>query len=251
MHAPMVHEYGGGAYTVHSNNGHGDTVYFVNFVDQRLYRQVAGDQPVPISPQPAQERGLRYADLRLTADGRWLVCVRERHEEQGVTNEIVLMASDGSSEAHVLASGYDFYSNPRLSPDGRQLAWLCWNHPLMPWDGCELWLAELDATQQLHNPRRVAGGNHESLFQPEWSPAGQLHFVSDRTNWWNLYRLRENEVEPVAPIEAEIGGPQWVFDLSSYAFLPNGEIVCTYSQNGFNRLGIIRVGESADHPIRK
>jgi dipeptidyl aminopeptidase/acylaminoacyl peptidase len=233
----MVHEYGGGPFVVQ-----GDAIYGCNFADQRLYRLQPGQPPVPISPEPPAPRSLRYADMRLTADGRFLICVRERHEADGVINELIALATDGSGESRIIANGYDFYSNPRISPDGRQLAWLCWQNPQMPWDGTELWLADLQPDGSLLNPRHIAGGPTESLFQPEWSPEGVLHFISDRTNWWNLYRVVGGQIEAVAPIEAELGEPQWVFGQSRYVFLPGGRIACLYTQHGFVHVGMIQPG---------
>lgn len=232
-----VHEYGGGAYFVK-----GGTVFFSNFEDQRLYRQEPGEAPYPITPEPATPAALRYADGRLTPDGRLLVCVRESHDEQSVVNELVALPADGSAPPRVIASGSDFYAFPRISPDGRRLAWTTWDHPRMPWDGTELWVAELSAEGTLAKPLLVAGGDVESVFQPEWSPAGALHFVSDRTGWWNIYRHGEEEDEPLAPMEAEFGFPQWLFGLATYAFFPDGQIGCTYGSEGMQRLGLLRPG---------
>src|SRR4249919_2789144 len=140
-----AHEYGGGAWSLVAD----DLVLFTDFADQRLYRQRLGEEPVAISPEPEPERAgaLRYADMRLAPDGRTVVCVREAHPEGDrpaeVENEIVALALDGSGEPAVLASGRDFYSFPRVSPDGCWLAWTCWDHPNMPWDGTELWVAPL------------------------------------------------------------------------------------------------------------
>jgi dipeptidyl aminopeptidase/acylaminoacyl peptidase len=240
----MVHEYGGGAYIPH-----GDTVYFSNFADQRLYRQSPGVAPEPITPEPPTPRSLRYADGRITPDGRYLICVRERHETDEVFNEIVAIALTSTEEIRIIASGYDFYANPRISPDGRSLAWLCWQNPQMPWDGSEVWVAGLDPDATLHHPRRVAGSASESLFQPEWSPDSVLHFVSDRTNWWNLYREVDGVVEALAPLDAEFGQPQWVFGFSRYTFLPDGGIACIYSQQGIDHLGIIRPGSGRVEPL--
>ncbi|HKQ00496.1 MAG TPA: S9 family peptidase, partial [Actinomycetes bacterium] len=137
-----VHEYGGGAYAVH-----GDRVFFSNFADQRLYRRDAGAaRPVPITPEPPAPAADRYADLCPTPDGRWLVGVREHHHDGKADNELVMLAADGGGvggQPVVLAAGRDFYASPRISPDGRRLAWLEWDHPNMPWDGTELRLAEL------------------------------------------------------------------------------------------------------------
>ena len=131
-----------------------------------------------------------------------------------------------------LVEGADFYSNPRLSPDGRQLAWLSWNHPNMPWDGTELFVAPVASDGSLGKPRKVAGGADESIFQPSWSPDGTLYFVSDRTNWWNLYADRDGKIEPVLPMDAEFGAPQWVFGTTTYGFQPDGSIIARYTRGG-------------------
>ena len=241
----LVHEYGGGMYLVDK-----DVVYFSNFSDQRLYRQIGKQAPQAITPEPPTSRSWRYADGRVSPDGQHLICVRERHTEGGeVINELVTLPSDGSGEPQIVASGHDFYSSPRISPDGKQLAWLCWQNPQMPWDGTELWVGQLDADTQVSEARRVAGGPTESLFQPEWSPSGILHFISDRNNWWNLYREVEGQIEALAPMEAEFGQPQWVFGLSRYVFLPDERIACIYSQRGIDYLGLITPGETAVEQI--
>jgi dipeptidyl aminopeptidase/acylaminoacyl peptidase len=225
-----VHEYGGGAFLVH-----GHTVFFTNYEDQRLYRQDPGAAPHPITPQSPQPGSLRYADLRAVSDR--LVGVRERHESGQVVNELVALPADGSEPPRALVTGNDFYSNPRPSPDGRRLAWLTWNHPNMPWDGTELWMADL-SQESVANPRMVAGGPEESIYQPEWSPDGVLHFASDRTGWWNLYR-GDDEAEPLMPMEAEFGAPQWILDTRAYAFLPDGGIACRFLDEGVGRLGVV------------
>src|SRR5579872_7353222 len=159
-----VHEYGGGAYVVH-----GSTIFFSNFGDQRLYRQDPGGAPRPITPEPEVPSGERYADAVVTGDGHWLICVRERHVEAERTeavNELVVLPTDGSADARVIASGHDFYSSPRIAPGGRQLAWLSWDHPCMPWHGSTLTVADMMADGGLSNERCVAGGTSESIFQP-------------------------------------------------------------------------------------
>ncbi|HEX8071547.1 MAG TPA: S9 family peptidase [Pyrinomonadaceae bacterium] len=239
-----VHEYGGGAFCVAAG-----TVYFVNFADQRVYRQRPRQAPASLTPEGAARR---YADLVLDTQRGRLVCVREEHAaapEHEAANTLVSLALDGSDGGgRVVASGYDFYAAPRLSPDGRRLAWLCWNHPNMPWDGCELWVAEVEADGALGQMVLVAGGPDEAVFQPEWSPAGVLHFVSDRSGWWNIYRAgRETDevqdigarVEPLCPAAAEFGEPQWIFGLSTYAFAGPQRIVCAYRERGLARLGLL------------
>jgi dipeptidyl aminopeptidase/acylaminoacyl peptidase len=223
-----VHEYGGGAYAVADG-----TVYFSNFADQRLYRQDPGATPRPLTPAA----DLRYADGVIDRARSRIICVREDHtdpsrEAVNTLVSVALNAATGDDPGHVLVSGNDFYSSPRLSPDGARLAWLTWNHPNMPWDGTELWVAQLAADGSLVRSEHVAGGVDESIFQPEWSPDGILYFVSDRTGWWNLYRLRDGRVEPLYAMEAEFGQPQWVFGASTYGFASDGRIICAYTRRG-------------------
>jgi dipeptidyl aminopeptidase/acylaminoacyl peptidase len=224
-----VHEYGGGAWSLVAD----DLVLFVDFADQRLYRQRLGEEPVAISPEPESPGARRYADMRLAPDGRTVVCVREVHGEGEAENQIVTLALDGSGEPTVLASGRDFYSFPRVSPDGGWLAWTCWDHPNMPWDETELWVTPLESSG---DARLVAGGPEESVFQPEWDAAGRLHFVSDRDGWWNLYRDGDGEIERLTAEAAELGHPQWLFGGSTYAFLDGGSIAFIRCERGEERL---------------
>ena len=230
-----VHEYGGGAFAVADG-----TVYFSNFADQRLYRQDRGEQPKPITP----EVELRYADAVVDRRRGRLVCVGEDHRESGhqAVNTMVSVDAAGLDEGDVLVGGNDFYSSPRLSPDGSRLAWLTWNHPNMPWDGTELWVGEVEDSGSVSAARLVAGGLEESIFQPEWSPDGVLHFVSDRSGWWNLYHWRDGRVEPLVAMEAEFGRPQWVFGMSTYAFESAGRIVCAVGRKGVWQLASLKKG---------
>jgi dipeptidyl aminopeptidase/acylaminoacyl peptidase len=232
-----VHEYGGGSCAVHRG-----TLFFSNYTDQRLYRQDPGAEPRPITPEPATRAGLRYADATLDPDGIWLVCVRESHDGDEVRNELVVLPADGSAPPRVLASGRDFYAAPRLDGRGERLAWLEWDHPRMPWDGTVLRLAGFDRAggELSGEPRAIAGGPEESVAEPRWSPDGVLHFISDASGWWNLYRAAGGGiVEPVQPMEAEFSTPQWVLGMSSYTFLPDGAIVCAYGRGPVWRLGVI------------
>jgi dipeptidyl aminopeptidase/acylaminoacyl peptidase len=176
-----------------------------------------------------------------------LICVREDHTGTTVINTLVAVEQ---GDEYVLAQGNDFYSSPRLSPDGTRIAWLCWNHPNMPWDGCELWAAEFDESGNFARPSKVAGGKNESIFQPEWSPDGFLHFVSDRSRWWNLCRWREEKIEALCPMEAEFGGAQWVFGLSTYAFVSADKLLVSYVREGISHLALLQSGRLAPLNVR-
>jgi dipeptidyl aminopeptidase/acylaminoacyl peptidase len=226
-----VHEYGGGAFTVQDG-----TIYFSNFVDQRLYKQTPNSEPQPLTPVANR----RYADTAIDRQRGRLICVCEDHTDGGEpVNTVVSIDLHKSENVQVLVSGSDFYSSPRLSPDNSQLAWLSWNHPNMPWDGTQLWVAQINADGSLGEAECIAGGVNESVFQPEWSPDGVLYFVSDRTGWWNLYRWLPAQsegglggVESLYAMDAEFGLPQWVFGMSTYGFESASRIICTYTQKG-------------------
>jgi dipeptidyl aminopeptidase/acylaminoacyl peptidase len=237
-----VHEYGGGAYLVDRG-----TVYFSNFADQRLYRQNPGEPPQPLT----SATGMRYADGVIDRQRNLIYCVREEHRagDRDATNTLVSINLDGDWAGEVIVSGNDFYSSPRLSPDGTRLTWLTWNHPNMPWDGCELWVGELNEEGGIARSALIAGGARESIFQPEWSPGGVLHFVSDRTGWWNLYREVNGRVEALYETQAEFGVPQWLFRMSTYAFDSEVRIVCAYCEKGTWRLGALDAERSRLEPI--
>ena len=237
-----VHEYGGASFAVASG-----TIYFSHFADGRIYCQTLDSQPETLTPAA----NCCYADMIVDLKGNRLICVREDRSGDGeAVNTIVSINLADGANIQILAGGNDFYASPRLSPDGSQLSWICWNHPNMPWDGTELWVAEINADGSLGEKNLVAGGVDESIFQPEWSPDGVLYFVSDKSNWWNFYRtpfnpplprgeakretsLREQqEIEPLCDMAAEFGLPQWVFGMSTYAVVSETQIICTYTQQG-------------------
>ncbi|CAN5742580.1 S9 family peptidase [soil metagenome] len=230
----LVHEYGGGAYLARDG-----VVWFSNFADQRVYRIAADEDPAAVTavtPEPARPRADRYADADLHPDGRLLYAVREHHPASGeVVNEIVVLAAEGG-EPRLVAGGHDFYAAPRVSPDGAQLAWLTWDHPRMPWDGTELHVGRITDDGVVTDVRTVAGGPEESLAQPEWAPDGRLTVCSDRTGWWNLCAVGEQALEPLAPMEAEVGQPAWVFGSRSYAWLDDGRVAMAANADGRTRL---------------
>jgi dipeptidyl aminopeptidase/acylaminoacyl peptidase len=220
-----VHEYGGGAFNVLDG-----TLYFSNFADQRLYRQAGEGSPEPITP----EAPIRYADAVWDKVHCRILCIREDHSGDGQepVNQIVAVADD----VKILVWGNDFYASPRLSPDGSQLAWMTWNHPNMPWDGTELWMAEVNTDGSLGEALKIAGGLTESIFQPEWSPDGVLHFISDRTNWWNLYRWQDGKTQALCPKAAEFGLPQWGLAMTTYGFESAESLICSYTEDGIQHL---------------
>ena len=227
-----AHEYGGSSFVVA-----GGVVYFSHFADQRIYCQALDSQPKPLTPAAS----CRYADVIVDKQRNRLICVREDHAGEGeAVNTIVSINLADGEDIQILTQGDDFYASPSLSPDGSQLCWISWNHPNMPWDGTELWVGEINADGYLGNKNLVAGGLEESIFQPEWSPDGVLYFVSDKSNWWNLYRTPLNPpllrgeagIEPLCEMAAEFGLPQWVFGMSTYAVVSKSKIICTYTQQG-------------------
>jgi dipeptidyl aminopeptidase/acylaminoacyl peptidase len=242
-----VHEYGGGAWWVR-----GRTLWFVNWADQRLYRLTGGAMPEPVTPEPKVARGDRWADGDVDLSGRWIAVVREHHTAaDAVVNEVVMLDAIGGLDPWPVATGPDFVSDPRFSPDGTRICWLQWNHPDMPWDGTELCVADVKSgylgprvgpgAVVAGRPHRAPGGTGEgeSVFEPRWHPDGSLWFVSDRTGWWNLYRWTPKRgIEPRVLIDAEIGVPQWSFGQSRYAFVDDGRVVFAYQRDGLDHLAL-------------
>ncbi|MGD9985042.1 MAG: prolyl oligopeptidase family serine peptidase [Porticoccaceae bacterium] len=248
-----VHEYGGRPYTVADG-----ILYFVLQDDQRIYRLDTRDsRALPAAITPA-ERGLRFAEPCLDRRHHRLLAIGERHysdtanhpdtahrPQREPTNFIAAIALDGSGAVDELVSGDDFYAYPSLSPDGRQLAWISWNHPDMPWDNTHLWLADIGADGACRTVRHIAGGNAmypsgEAVLQPGWTPTGELHFVSDRSGWWNLYRFAANgATTAVFPLQAEFATPLWSLGMSTWAACANGQLATAYTRDGLWQLGLI------------
>ncbi|HEX4299290.1 MAG TPA: prolyl oligopeptidase family serine peptidase [Gammaproteobacteria bacterium] len=221
-----THEYGGGAYAISAVGA-----FFCNQADQCIYKVQDG------APQRLTAPGARrYADLVPDLARDRLICVCE--DLEGTPRDYLAAVSLTDGSITPLAEGFDFYGSPALAPDGSALAWLAWNHPQMPWDGCELWLAEIGADGALHEPRSIAGGSQESIFQPRWSPDGVLYFISDRTGYWNLYRYAGGDAHEACADPADYGYAQWLSGMSAYGFLADGALVA------------VRVEAGRSHPIR-
>jgi dipeptidyl aminopeptidase/acylaminoacyl peptidase len=235
-----VHEYGGGAFAAA-----GDTVWFSNFADNLVHAQRGAEPPVAVTADPKQ----RHADFEPDLARRRLLAVREDHSGPGeAVNTIVALPLDGGAPA-TLVAGSDFYAAPRLSPEGRRLAWLSWRHPRMPWEGTELWLAAIADDGSLAHARCVAGGPAESLCQPVWSPDGFLYVVSDRSGFWNLHRLERSGLVPVCPMAAEFGRPMWQFAQSDYAFIDAGHVLAACREDARGRLLRIDVRSGTAAPV--
>jgi dipeptidyl aminopeptidase/acylaminoacyl peptidase len=230
-----VHEYGGGAFSAADG-----IVIFANDADQRLYR-IDTTRATPWQAEAVTAvQGLRYADLQIDKRFGRVICVAERERPADEPENFLASVSLASGEISVLAAGADFYAFPRLDPAGKHLAFLSWNHPAMPWDACELHVADIAADSTLGPATKVAGGADESIFQPAWSPDGVLHFASDRSGFSNLYRLNDDgTVVCLCATEAEFATPLWVFGLSTYAWLDADTVVCVFQQSGFWHLATL------------
>ncbi len=240
----MVHEYGGGAWWVVD----GDLVHS-EFADQRLHRRTPDGDDVALTPSPTDGGSWRFADGRPTPDGVWYVCVAERHDpgSDEPANELVAVALDGSLEVRTLVSGPDFVASPRVSPDGRRLAWIQWDHPNMPWDDTELWIAELGDGRLIGAAK--AAGDGESFFQPEWDDRGRLHVVTDRDGWWHLHRLEGDQLVQRTAGPFEIATPQWVFGSSRYAFVDD-DVWFVRHEGGIDRLAVLHPdGSTTERPL--
>jgi dipeptidyl aminopeptidase/acylaminoacyl peptidase len=243
-----VQEYGGGAYAID-----GDLIVVSEFGTGRLHRIVAPGQSEPFTAA----RAWRFADLQIDLPRNRIIAVREDHEPDTLTRhgeaETTLVAIDlASGDVTVLAEGADFFGAPRLSPDGRRLAWLRWNHPNLPWDGTELVVAELDATgRPADDGRVVAGSASDWISQPRWSPEGVLQFVAEPDGWMNVHRLvprgpdEPAKAEAISPLLAEAAFPDWVFGYSNYDIGADGSIVAIARSGGRDRLYRLAPGEPA------
>ncbi|ACV26200.1 S9 family peptidase [Kangiella koreensis] len=223
-----VHEYAGGDFW-----GRGEWLLFADDTDQRLCLQNLVTNSVEfITPEPPVKRSLRYCDGEVAPNMAYTVCVHERHEADEVINELIVISVTAPYTKQVIAQGYDFYSSPRISPDGKQLCWISWNHPNMPWDETELWLADISESGVVSNQRKVAGGDNVSVYHPFWSVDNKLYYVADSDGWWHIYSL-EHPSEPVHQLlEIEFGLPQWVFGCRTVQWLDDKKLIAIGTKQG-------------------
>ena len=243
-HHSSVHEYGGMAYTIHDAY-----LYFVNAADQRIYRQHLDTLGTPIAI--TQKGPWRFADLIVDAQHQRLIAVCEEHQDQQeAENYLVTIAlNDDRASIKKLQSGADFYAYPRLSPDQTRLCWIQWSHPNMPWDSSELCLANLSQTG-ISKPRVIAGSQgDEAIFQPHWSPDNNLYFVSDKTNWWNIYRFDGSKNMPVLALDGEFATPLWQLGMATYDFIDTNTIACLWTDKGLWHSGFIDIATAQLSPI--
>jgi dipeptidyl aminopeptidase/acylaminoacyl peptidase len=237
----LVHEYGGGDYRVRDGR-----IVYAEMAEQRVWICEVGR---PDSARLLAAGGPRYADFAWSPDCRWVAAVEERARAQGEPeNRIVAFRvdeGDGLVEPIVVAEGHDFVSFPRFSPDGSRLVYTAWDHPNMPWDGTRLFEQRFAEGGPEGEAVLVAGGPDESIFQPGFSPDGVLTFVSDRSGWWNLMRVEDGLLREVCPAEAEFGRAQWVFDMSTWAYVSAEEILCSVTRQGVDSLARLDVATGA------
>ena len=239
-----VHEYGGGAWWPHDG-----ALYYVDFADQRLRRlDSPGADPVLLTAEPPEPRAWRYADGRVTPDGRWCVCVRERHDTGGEpANELVAVVADGSQQVRALWSGSDFVMTPRVSPDGSMLAWIAWDHPNMGWDATRLHVHRF-GDGELEAEILVLGQNSDrSLCEPGWdldAPA-RLLVCSDHDDWWGLYQvdLARGSLRPVVVGEFDVATPPWVFGMQRWA-AGHGTLAAAAGRPGGDELVVLAAADA-------
>ncbi|CAN6483874.1 unnamed protein product [Victoria cruziana] len=247
----LANEYGGGAFVVD-----GDMVIFSNYKDQRLYKQIIGDHPFPLTLDYGGPT-MRYADGVVDPSLSWYITVREDHRKSSLNPTTTVVAIDLKSgkieDPKILISGSDFYAFPRVDPTGRKIAWIEWKHPNMPWDRSELWVGYISDDGDIYKRICISGCDPhvvESPTEPLWSAEGELFFVTDRGNgYWNIHKWVEsnNEVQAIYALDAEFTSPLWVFGIKTFDFIGKGSscLACTYRQRGRSYFGLLDVVTSS------
>lgn len=238
-----VQEYGGSAVLVADG-----VVWFSNFEDQHLYRLVPGEKPVAVTP----EGDLRYAGCVLDKTRNRLICIREDHRVLGEPrNTLVALPLEGISEGEVLFDDSDFVSAVKLSHDGGSIAFTSWDHPNMPWDNTDLWSAGFDAQGQLTEVTRHNKGKSESVINPQWGANNQLYAISDRDNWWKIYRVDGQQFRTINSglDQVEIGGPDWAIGQNYYHLLTDGSMLVQVMKSGVEYAAILDPARQSTTPL--
>ena len=243
-----VHEYGGGGYAASG----GRIVYSERSDGSVRVAEADGVRTIVAVP------GCRYAGFALDPARETVYAVREDHRDRppgDPANELVAISLDSdadpaANEGRVIAAGHDFFLAPQLAPDGTELAWIAWDHPAMPWDASRLYVARIGPTGELQDTRCVAGDDaDDGIVEAHWAPSGDLVFTSERTGWWNLYALRGARVVALAPVEAEIGEPPWVFGRATFVASDNGRVLCAVNRGGVVSAGFVAGGALHELPF--
>lgn len=212
-----VHEYGGGAYLPCAEG-----VFFANWSDQRIYLIANG----AISALTRNDQSLRFADFCWDGARERLVAVTEQHGAEGEpVNRLQAIELRNPGELTTLHAGHDFYSSPTVSPDMGHLVFMCWDHPNMPWDGCQLVRSAFAPDGGLADDVVIAGGAQESVQQPQWLGGDALIFLSDRNGYSNLYRYDPSGLYCTLEDGADYGVPQWVFGIRQFAAVSDRHVV--------------------------
>ncbi len=236
-----VHEYGGAPFAVG-----GGRVFAVNFSDQHLYEIGADGTAKPVSAR----NGERYADIQIDARHDRLICICEAHTAEGEpANRIVAISLNAPHTQTILVEGHDFFAFPRLSPDGTKLAFIAWNHPNMPWDDVQLYLADLNEQGLTSNVTRLNGGVNESVLDLQWSEQGDLFFIADRSGWWNPYRHDGNSTTQLISLDAEFAGPLWSLGQRNYGFLNENTVLFAHGGDGKAALTLLNLDTGNPRPI--
>ncbi len=228
----MVHGYGGGAFFVKDKH-----LYFANLNDGIVYHKNLLSNIVTAITTPFAGR---YADFSVDPTHQFLYCLRKNDslKQQFPPTELVRI-NINSKETEILFSGHDFYSNPTVSPDGKKICWLQWNHPNMPWDENQLMLAEINSKNQLCNVTEIQANKKGAFYQPTWSPDNELYVAFDSDNYWNIYKLINLTLINILKRDVDFGRPMWISGTKTFAFLNKEQLFVNFCEKGIWKTGKI------------
>jgi dipeptidyl aminopeptidase/acylaminoacyl peptidase len=236
-----VHEYGGRPFALD-----GDAVWFTNFADQRLYRaDAAGARAVSTGD------GWRFGEPVIDARRGRIVAVGERHAPGGKHPENGLVAVDArTGEVAWLLRGHDFVASPTLSPDGRRLAFVAWEHPTMPWDAAALYVAGVRDDGGLDPPVHIAGAEGASVNGLRWRDDAALLFALEVDDRWQPHAWEGGAVRRVADVPGELGVPAWTLQAPTFALGSRDELVGVSQRDGESLLVSIDLRDGSVTALR-